>query len=156
SDSVQAVQKFLLWIHRHPRCAWLMLAAYAVVVTFPHENVQYYVNEIAIRISHKRLYQTSAAIALMEGGALTLILLRRVRGQAARRILVAYWVLTIALIFGTCRLLTANNVELVHYPQYVPEGAILLAITLSPLESMAWVAILGGLDECFQYWDLMN
>ncbi len=133
-----------------------MLIAYAVAATFPHETVQYYVNEIAIRIGHKRLYQASAAIGIAEAAALTFILGRSMRNQPVRRMLACYWALTIALIFGTWRLLTANNVELVHYPQYVPEGAILLAITLSPLESIAWVTIFGGLDECFQYWDLMS
>ncbi len=129
-----------------------MLVAYAIAVTFPHENVQYHVNQIAIRISHKRLYEASAVIALIEAGVLTWIVL----SKAKDRLIGAYWFLTIALIGLTWRLLTANNVELVHYPQYVPEGMMLLAITLSPLESLAWVTIFGGLDECFQYWDLMG
>ena len=132
------------------------LLVYAALATFPHENVQYVVNRIALRISHKRLYQASAAIAIGEGLLLSWILFRALRSHPARRSIIAYWALTIALIFGTWRLLTANNVELVHYPQYVPEGAALAALTLSPVESIAWVVILGGLDECYQYWDLMN
>ena len=31
----------------------------------------------------------------------------------------------------------------------------LLALTLSPAESIAWIALFGGLDEGFQYWVLM-
>src|SRR5581483_7730318 len=115
---VSAIQRFLLWIHRHPRAGWLGLLAYAALVTFPHENVQYVVNELALKISHKRVYQLSAAIVLMLGIALSWILWRR----RTRRIVAVYWLLTLALIFGTWRLMTANNVELVHYPQYVPEG----------------------------------
>jgi len=132
------------------------MLAYAAAVTFPHENVQYYVNEIAIRFSHRRLYQGSAMIALIEAALFTILLIRRLKEQPARRSVIACWVLTIALIFGTWRLLTANNVELVHYPQYVLEGAALLALTLSPIESIAWILIFGGLDECYQYWDLMG
>jgi hypothetical protein len=45
----------------------------------------------------------------------------------------------------------ANNTELVHFPQYFPEGIALLALTLSPVESLAWIALLGGLDETYQY-----
>jgi hypothetical protein len=153
---VRVVQKFLLWIHNNPRWAWPILLAYAAVATFPHENVQYVVNEIALKISHRRLYQASAGIALLEAALLTWILYRGIKDQPARRPIAIFWAVTLALIFGTWRLLTANNVELVHYPQYVPEGAILLAITLSPIESIAWVTIFGGLDECFQYWDLMG
>lgn len=132
------------------------MLVYAAAVTFPHENVQYVVNEIALRISHRRLYQASAALAILEGALCTWVLVRGLREQPVRRPVVAYWVLTIALIFGTWRLLTANNTELVHYPQYVPEGAALLAITLSPLDAIAWVTVFGGLDECFQYWHLMG
>jgi hypothetical protein len=65
--------------------------------------------------------------------------------------LVVFWIITVALIWAAWRFLTANNVELVHYPQYVPEGMALVALTLSPVESLAWAAILGGLDEGFQY-----
>jgi hypothetical protein len=153
---VRALQRFLFWIHQHPRWAWVCLLIYAAAVTFPHEKVQYVMNEIAIRISHRRLYQASAAIGLIEVGVLTLILLWRLKGQSARRPITVFWILTIALIVGTWRLLTANNVELVHYPQYFPEGVALLALTLSPVESIAWITVFGGLDECFQYWDLMG
>ena len=147
------MQRLLLWIHQHPRWAWVGLILYAAAVTFPHENVQYVVNEIAIRISHKRLYQASAAIALIEVAILSFIVIRRV---SLRSRIAVFWWITIALIVATWKLLTANNVELVHYPQYVPEGAVLLALTLSPVESIAWVTVFGGLDECFQYWDLMG
>jgi hypothetical protein len=141
---------------RRPRWGWAALAVYAATVTFPHENVQYEVNELAIRISLPRLYQLAAAIVLALGALLTFIFFRSLAGQAGRRRLAAFWVLTLALIWGAWGCLTANNVELVHYPQYFPEGMALLALTLSPAESLAWIAVFGGLDECFQYWDLMG
>ena len=59
------------------------MIAYAAAVTFPHENVQWLVNEVAIRITHRRLYQVSAAITVMEAAWLTWILIRRLRGQTA-------------------------------------------------------------------------
>jgi|SRR5579872_7145215 len=143
-------------MHGHAGWGWAGVLAYAAAVTFPHEKVQYVMNEIAIRITHRRLYQASAAITLIEAALVTWIFARRLKGQPAARPVLVFWFVTIALIVGTWRLLTANNIELVHYPQYVPEGAALLAITLSPLESIAWITIFGGLDECFQYWDLMG
>ncbi len=149
-------QRLLMAIHRHPRWSWAGLAAYAAAVTFPHENVQYVVNLIAIRFTHKRLYQGSAAIALFEAALLTVILVRSLATQPERRRLGAFWILTGVLIFGTWRAFTANNVELVHYPQYFPEGVVLAALTLSPAESLTWVTLFGGLDECFQYWHLMG
>jgi hypothetical protein len=87
---------------------------------------------------------------------LTAILVRRLRAQAAPRTVAMFWIVTLALIACTWRMFTANNVELVHYPQYIPEGMALAALTLSPAESMAWVTLFGGLDECFQYWVLAH
>ena len=150
------MQNFLLWIHRRPLIGWIAVIFYAALVTFPHENVQYAVNEIAGRITHRRLYQASAGIALLMAAAFTFWLLLALRKHAGRRLILGYWILTIALIVGTWRLLTANNTELVHYPQYLPEGAALFALTLSPVESIAWVTIFGGLDESFQYAHLMR
>jgi hypothetical protein len=142
---------------RRPRWSWAALAVYAAAVTFPHEKVQYAVNEIQIWMGGiHRLYVAVAAIVLALGALLTFVVFRSLAGQAARRRLAMFWVLTIALIWGAWGGLTANNVELVHYPQYVPEGMALLALTLSPAESLAWIAVFGGLDECFQYWDLMG
>ncbi len=105
-------------------------------------------------MSHKRLYQVSAAILLLEGALFTWVVYKRLTAQPERRTIAAFWILTIALIWGIWRVFTANNVELVHYPQYIPEGMALLALTLSPAESMAWITLFGSLDECFQYWHL--
>jgi hypothetical protein len=138
-------------IHEHPRWGCLGLMAYAAVATFPHENVQWLVNEIAIRITHANLYRLSAAITLLEAAGLTWILVRRLRAQPAWRTVAAFWIVTLGLIVCTWRVFTANNVELVHYPQYIPEGMALLALTLSPAESLSWVVLFGSFDEGFQY-----
>ncbi len=45
----------------------------------------------------------------------------------------------------------ANNTELVHFPQYFPEGVALMGLTLSPVESMNWLAVFAWLDEGYQY-----
>lgn len=127
------------------------LIAYAAAVTFPHENVQWLVNQIAIRITHPRLYQASAAIGWAEAAVLTFVLVRRLRAQPVRRMLAVFWIVTLALIAFTWRAFTANNVELVHYPQYFPEGMALLALTLSPAESLAWIVVFASFDEGFQY-----
>ena len=153
---MRLLRRLLAATGRRPRWGWAALPVYAAAVTFPHEKVQYVVNEIQIRIGLHHLYQASAAIVLALGALVTFMVFRSLAGQAGRRRLAAFWVLTIALIWGAWGSLTANNVELVHYPQYLPEGMALLALTLSPAESLAWVAVFGGLDECFQYWDLMG
>jgi hypothetical protein len=145
------VERFLAAIHRHPRWGCAGLIVYAALVTFPHEQVQVLIGKISFYTGLKLIYQTSAAVTVALGLAFTLIVIKRMAGRPERRVVLTYWLLTLALIGGTWRLLTANNTELVHYPQYVPEGMALVALTLSPVESIAWVTILGGLDEGNQY-----
>jgi hypothetical protein len=132
------------------------LLSYAALVSFPHEWVQWAVNELCIRYTHATVYKSSAAIALGEVALITLCLLWCVRRKPQRGIVSALWFLTLALIVGAWRAFTANNLELVHYPQYFPEGVLLLGMTLSPLEALSWIAVLGGLDEANQYWRLSN
>ena len=92
------ISRFLSVIHSRRRAGWIALLAYAAAVTFPHENVQWLVNEIAIRISHLRLYQLSAAITAVEAVSLTAILVLRLRKQPARNTIAIYWLVTLALI----------------------------------------------------------
>ena len=149
--SVPSLDRILAAIHSHPRWSWAGLIAYAAAVTFPHEDVQWLATKIGGLITHRRLYAISAGITLVEAVALTWVLARRLHGQPGGRMIAGYWLLTIALIAGTWGVFTANNVELVHYPQYFPEGMALAAMTLSPAESMAWVVLFGCLDEGYQY-----
>ncbi|MEI9973255.1 MAG: hypothetical protein WDO73_15150 [Ignavibacteriota bacterium] len=113
--------------------------------------MQWLMNEIAIRITHAHLYKYSAEIAAGEAVLFSAILLYRLFKQQERPVLAIFWILTLGLIVFTWRAFTANSLEFVHYPQYLPEGMILVALTLSPVESLAWVVILGGLDEAYQY-----
>src|SRR3984893_7726863 len=148
---MSGLSRFLAALQKHKVWGWTGLILYACAVTFPHQNVQDIVGQVATKITHKRLYQVSAAIALTQGLVLTLLFFRKLSGQTARRWLAAFWILSFALMAGTWRLLVANNTELVHFPQYFPEGMALVALTLSPVESMAWLALFGGLDEAYQY-----
>ena len=135
---------------------WTGLLIYAPLVTFPHDNVQYYVNEFAIRFTHKRLYQASAAAAVLIGLVLTLVLVLALRWQPERRAVGLLWLATVVLMVATWWVFMANNTELIHFPQYVPEGIVLLALTASPVDAIAWATVFGGIDESFQYWFLVQ
>ncbi len=145
------LRRWLVAMRLHKAWAWLSVLVYACAVTFPHQPVQDFVAQLGRRITLRRVYQGSVAIALIEALVLTFLFVRGVRAQKSRRWLVSFWLLCFTLLIGTWRLFMANNTELVHYPQYFPEGVALLALTLSPAESMAWITLFGGLDEAFQY-----
>jgi hypothetical protein len=148
------VSRLLSAFRSHPRWGWTALIAYAAAVTFPHEQVQSAVNLLCIRFTFGGVFRASAAIGLAEAAVVTAFLFRGLVRQPQRRIVAGLWVLTLALIFGAWSTLTANNIELVHYPQYFPEGVALTTLTLSPAEALSWVVLLGGLDEGYQYWVL--
>lgn len=154
SSSRQLPARALSAIHSHPWRSRVALLAYAAVATLPHAQVQWATNEVAIHIGMLNLYRLSAAIILMLAAILTAVLFRRVWGQAEGGRILGLWFLTVALIVGAWSGLTANNVELIHYPQYFPEGILFAAMTLSPPEALAWVVLFGGLDESYQYWVL--
>jgi len=141
---MQSLRKNRAW-------GWAGLILYACAVTFPHAPVQDIVGAIAAKITLKRLYLVSAVIALTMGAGLTLVFVRKLFREPGRRVLSVFWVLTLVLMVATWRVLFANNTELVHYPQYFPEGVAVLALTLSPVEALAWVVFFGLLDETFQY-----
>ena len=148
------VQDAFRWLHEHSRAGWAILLLYAVAVTFPHEEVQSWVGELAKWMGRANLYRIAAAIGLVTAGILSSIVVPALRQHPAARLVGGYWAATLLLILGAWGLLTANNTELVHYPQYFVPGAILMAITLSPFESLAWITVTAGLDECYQYWGL--
>lgn len=139
-------------VHSHPWLSRIGLAVYAALATLPHTKVQWAVNEFAIRFGHPKLYLVSASIVLGLGAIFTALLLWGVRGRPQKRLVPGLWLLSLGLIVGAWAGLTGNNVELVHYPQYFPEGVLLLAMTLSPTEALCWVLLLGGLDEAYQFW----
>jgi hypothetical protein len=153
---MRSLRRLLLAMRLHTVWAWLGVYIYACAVTFPHQPVQDLVAQISHHITLRGVYRGSVMIALIEACVLTFFFLKGLRGKKNRGWLVLCWLLSFAFMAGTWRLFTANNTELVHYPQYFPEGVALLALTLSPAESMAWVAVFGGLDEAFQYTFLVS
>jgi len=123
---VDLLQSLLATVRRHRIGGWIALLLYVPAVIFPHDIVQYYANEIAIRYTHKRLYQGSAAGAIVIGLVLTFVFLAGVRRRTERRAVVLLWMTVMVLMVATWWIFMANNTELVHFPQYVPEGALLL------------------------------
>ena len=156
---MQQFRRFLASFPAHKFSGWLGVLVYACCATFPHQWVQDIAAHLAERYTLKRLYQGSVALAALEAVTLTILFIlfiRRLPSRVERRWLTGFWLLCFALMAATWRILMANNTELIHYPQYFPEGVMLLALTLSPAESLAWIALLGGLDETFQYVFLMR
>lgn len=148
------ISRALWFVHRRRFWFWPVLLIYAAAATFPHAQVQWEINEFAIRYGHPALYLVTAAVVATLGAIFTALLAFAIHRHPQGPRLLVTWFLTLALIVGAWAGLTGNNVELVHYPQYFPEGVALAALTLSPADALAWVVFFGGLDEAYQFWML--
>lgn len=146
-----SIYRIFSWLRQHPRAGWTILLLYAAVVTFPHEQVQTIVGDAAKWMGRANLYRWAGIIGIASAAAVTAVFMPALQRQKHRGLIGAYLAGTFLLIFAAWSLLTANNTELVHYPQYFVPGVILMAMTLSSVESLAWIMIAGGLDEGYQY-----
>lgn len=142
-----AVSRAFERLHDNPLAGRILFLVYALAVTLPHEYVQDVAGKLANSVGRANLYRLAAALAITLATLVTIQFLRRTR----RLLLITYWFATLALIAATWATLTANNTELVHYPQYFVPGLLLFALTRSPLESLCWILLAGGVDELFQY-----
>src|ERR1700760_2974393 len=146
---MRILRNLLVALNTHKIAGWLLLLAYAAAVSFPHQWVQDVVGAWAATHTLKRLYEASVGFAFIDAAVVIVLFvfaIRTVKSRFERGWLTGFWFLTFALMVGAWKLFMANNTELVHYPQYFPEGVALLALTLSPAESLAWIAFFGGLD----------
>lgn len=129
------------------------MVAYSALVTLPHQPVQDFVAWLVTELGRANVYRIAAALGLLIGAALTgqlaAVLKKTEHGRFG--LVAKLWLLTFVLILGTWAILTANNTELVHYPQYLPTGLLVMVLTGSPIETLAWVTLFAGIDEGFQY-----
>ncbi len=145
----------LIRLRQRPWLGWLLVVAYSTLVTLPHQPVQDFVGWLIKELGRANVYRIAAAVGLLIGAALTwqlrILLKAKFTEDRTLTLEAKLWMLTLVLIAGTWALLTVNNTELVHYPQYIPTGILVMTLTGSPVETLAWVALFGGIDEGFQY-----
>jgi hypothetical protein len=149
----KSTDKLLLQLRQRPKLGWLLVVAYSTLVTLPHQPVQDFVAWLVNELGRANVYRIAAAVGLLIGAALTgqlaAILKKTEHGRFG--LIAKLWLLTFVLILGTWAILTVNNTELVHYPQYLPTGLLVMVLTGSPIETLSWVTLFAGIDEGFQY-----
>ena len=145
----------LLRLRQRPVLGWLLVVVYSTLVTLPHQPVQDFVGWLIKELGRANVYRIAAVVGLFIGAVLTwqlvAILKKKKTEPGVFGMEAKLWLLTFVLILGTWAILTVNNTELVHYPQYLPTGMLVMALTGSPIETLAWVTLFAGIDEGFQY-----
>jgi hypothetical protein len=148
------MRKLLEWIAARPVLSWAGLAVYGVAVTLPHGVVQDWLAVQVRPIGLAAFYRMMAGVALVAGGLASWSYARAMAGHTARRELVVAWVVALGRAAGAWQWLTVNNSELVHFGQYFLPGFVLMGLTGRVTESLAWIAMLAGADEGYQFWGL--
>lgn len=137
---------------QNPWVCYSLLAIYIPLVIFPHEWVQRMLGEWLVKpLGQGGFYRFMAGLGflgIIAGGA---FLWRGVRRHPWRSTILRYAALTLILVLLAWRLLSVNNSELVHFVQYAVPGFLLLALTGSVTHTLAWITLIGGLDEGYQY-----
>src|ERR1700722_10358746 len=97
---MKILERWLAAVQRHKVWGWVLLMIYVPSVIFPHDVVQYYVNEIASRYTHKRLYQGAAIGGEVIGVIVTLAFMWCLRKRPERLIIGMSWLVTLGLIIA--------------------------------------------------------
>jgi len=148
------MSKALQWIYDHPVVAWSAVVIYAVVVTLPHVAVQDWLAVALKPIGMDAFYWSMAIGAVLAAALLSSIYHKAIATHPARRDLLIGWAVTLVLSAVAWRYLSVNNSELIHFAQYAIPGLVLIALTRSVTDALAWIVIMAGIDEGYQFWGL--
>lgn len=130
----------------------LLLLYYALVV-LPHTEIGVFITGLFENVSRDSYnFVILIASLLLVAGAV--LFLKRLNYKELDSIVGFYVLYSILLVFLSFNLLFVVNIEAIHFIQYA-----LLAILLFPLVrsypiTLAWIVLLGLLDEAYQYFYL--
>jgi hypothetical protein len=133
---------------------WLFIGLYIIFVVTQHETVQGILGPIADRLGRPLFYNLMGAGALLWGAALSGTFWFWSRASAARNPLRIAMASALLLTIASFFVLTVNNAEIVHYPQYAILAVLLFRSCLSVGDTVAWCTLVGLLDEGYQYFVL--
>lgn len=148
--------KLLQWLHAHKAFVWPLVFVYTLAVSFPHLIVQNWMRSImgTTVAEYGVFYGRLAFIAAALIAGFTISYLLALEKHPARRDLLIAWAATLVMAYLAWKYLSVNNSELVHFVQYAIPGVVLIALTRSVTDSLAWLLIMGGFDEGYQFWGI--
>lgn len=148
------MDRWIAWLSERKCFAVVVAGAYLAAVIFFHKKVSGFFDWLSEKLSFKlynRLMLSAGLIALIGLGGF--VLLKIVRGKR-RSLKLIYWVFTVCLVVLSYKTLVVFNVEMIHFPQYALLTLPVFALLRNYGETVFWVALLGVLDEAFQYFVL--
>ncbi len=125
--------------------------AYIAYVVSQHENVQVFLGPIADRMGRPLFYTLFGCAAGVLGILACYTFWQSSARSIARSSLRRHWGVALAATLGSFLLLTVNNAEVVHYPQYFILSLLIFPWTRSIGDTLAWCTLVALLDEGYQY-----
>lgn len=133
---------------------WLGIIIYTILVVTQHENVQAFLGPLADRMGRSLFYNLMGSAAVLMGLAVTWLFWRASALSAARYQLRVAMAIALSFTVASFSILTVNNAEIVHYPQYAILAILLFPWFRSIGETVAWCTLIGLFDEGYQYFVL--
>lgn len=130
---------------------WAITLAYVFYVVSQHENVQVFLVPIAQQLGKPLFYSLFGAGAVIFGLLAFFTFWRASARSEARNSLRRHWAVVLAATLGSFLLLTVNNAEVVHYPQYFVLAILIFPWTRSIGDTLAWCTLVALFDEGYQY-----
>jgi len=133
---------------------WTLVAALVAANILSHDAVQRLAAQLGewLTLERMSLYVTFGGVAV--AAVVVVWCGLRLRTHPCGGLLTGYVVATLLLSAIAYNTLFMINTEAIHYPQYALIGIVMLPITGSFVDSIAWVTLFGALDEAWQYWVL--
>lgn len=146
------MRAILIFLERRRALAAVLAAGYVAITAWQHRIVNDAV--LSLRGARDTATWDLDVNLVLAGPALiaAIWLIRLVVRHPARRVILAYGALTLALAYAGNRVLMALNTEIAHYIQYA-----ILAILIFPIfgrlaDALILATLCGIFDESVQYW----
>lgn len=141
----------ILWLSKRRVFTTSVTLAYFVPNVLCHDLVQ----KVAVTIEKKLSLGVFNAVITTVGlptlAVFSWFVFVRIRNRPHQRVIAAYWCFNIGLAAFSYNTLMAKNIEVLHFPQYALLTVPVFALTMRFGETVAWVTLLGALDEAYQY-----
>jgi VanZ family protein len=87
---------------------------------------------------------------------LSIFLFIKIKGGDRKTSKIFYWCFTVLMATISYNTLMTTNIESIHFPQYAVLALPVFAITMSFLDSIFLIVLLGAIDEAYQYFVFHN
>ncbi len=141
----------ILWLSKHRLLTTILVLAYFVPNVLSHDLVSRISASTEKKLSLAVYNPVVGVTGLVALGILSWFIFVRIKNGSHKPLKAAYWSFTALLVVLSSNTFNARNIETIHFPQYALLTVPVFALTMRFGETVAWVTLLGAVDEAYQY-----